>query len=612
MITMRLRSLRIHNFRSIKDIELICTPLTTLIGPNNHGKSNILKALEFGLFPSLKPSEQDFFAFRESGDDTLWVELTFQELTEQERMVFEKYLLSDGTICIRKTAQLKEEKIEIAYNGYVEISEVDWLNPDRARDLVRNISDTPLRGYVPESGRLTTEIIQEAQKKFITEHKNELKFTKQIESAPLLGQKNLAGGILPDFFLIPAVVELSDETKVKNTTAFGRLLVRALREMVEYDTNLTQAYENIKQSIQSLIEQAKGSESKNAFAQLEKLIVEGMGGLWNIELSIELEPPEIDKLFELGTKIYLDDGVKTDPTRKGHGLQRTFIFSLFRAWANLLMQDKGARSEDTQTPRSQSESIIFAIEEPELFLHPHAQRKLYKSLREITDSPYHQIFLCTHSPHFITLDHPEEVAIITKQSVKQGSCVRQCTKELFKGEDLKERKNRFNMVNWINPERAEMFFARRVVFVEGETEKVVFPFLAQKMGVYDPEISFVNCGSKFNLPLYIEIANAFDLPYVVIHDEDPLPASLEELDKNTKQQKQKTYNLNNQIRELVKSPLGKIEMCCPDFEGIANIPNSEVEKKGKPLAALEHFESMDVESVPLRFKQIIETIFDTE
>jgi len=609
-MTMRLKSLKIHNFRSIKEIELICTPLTTLIGPNNHGKSNVLRALEFGLSTSAKLSEQDFFVFRESGDDSVWVELTFHDLTEQERKTFEKYVLSDGTICLRKTAQLRDGKIEIAYNGYVEIPGEDWLNPDRAKDYTskEKIANTPLQNYVAENIRLTIEIIQKAQRQYINEHKNEIKFTKQLESGPLLGQKNVAGGILPDFFLIPAVSELSDEIQVKSTTTFGRLLGRTVREMAERDPKLAEAYANVKHAIQSLNERSEESKEKNSLAQLEELIMEEMK-LWNTKVNIELEPPEIERLFELGTKIYLDDGVKTDPVRKGHGLQRSMIFSLFQVWANLLMQDKRAKSEEAQTPRAQSESVIFAVEEPELFLHPHAQRKLYKSLREITNSPDHQIFLCTHSPHFISLDHPEEVAIIAKQSVEQGSYVRQCTKELFKGENLVERKRRFNMVHWINPERAEMFFAKKVVFVEGETEKVSFPFIAQKMGVYDPEISFIDCGSKFNLPLYIEIANAFDIPYVVIHDEDPLPESLEELDANKRQQKQRTFELNDEISKLVKTSLGKIEMCCPDFEGIAKISNSQVEKKGKPLAALEHFESIDVINIPNRFKEIITNIF---
>ncbi|MDY6908917.1 MAG: ATP-dependent endonuclease [Thermodesulfobacteriota bacterium] len=59
--------------------------------------------------------------------------------------------------------------------------------------------------------------------------------------------------------------------------------------------------------------------------------------------------------------------------------------------------------------------------------------------------------------------------------------------------------------------------------MEGETEKVILPFLAEKIGVFNADISVIDCGSKHNLPLYIAVAEAFEIPYLVIHDEDPLP-----------------------------------------------------------------------------------------
>ena len=79
------------------------------------------------------------------------------------------------------------------------------------------------------------------------------------------------------------------------------------------------------------------------------------------------------------------------------------------------------------------------------------------------------------------------------------------------------------MAKWINPERGEIFFAQRVIFVEGETERVVLPFLAEKLECFNPDVSIIDCGSKHNLPLYVTIAKAFHIPYVVIHDEDPIP-----------------------------------------------------------------------------------------
>jgi CRISPR-associated exonuclease Cas4 len=93
----------IHNFRSIRQCSFQLGSCVTLLGPNNHGKSNLLSALEFALSTGLKPTEEMFYALRET-DDPMWVEVTFKELTDQERTTFNKYCQSDGSLCIRKTA----------------------------------------------------------------------------------------------------------------------------------------------------------------------------------------------------------------------------------------------------------------------------------------------------------------------------------------------------------------------------------------------------------------------------------------------------------------------------------------------------------------------------
>jgi len=89
---MRINKLKIHNYRSIRDLEMQCLSMVTLLGPNNHGKSNLLSALEFGLSTSAKPVEQDFFAYRDPNDNELWIEMTFHELTKQEKTTFNRYV----------------------------------------------------------------------------------------------------------------------------------------------------------------------------------------------------------------------------------------------------------------------------------------------------------------------------------------------------------------------------------------------------------------------------------------------------------------------------------------------------------------------------------------
>jgi len=94
----------------------------------------------------------------------------------------------------------------------------------------------------------------------------------------------------------------------------------------------------------------------------------------DVKLDIQIDPPDIEKVFELGTRIHVDDGVRTLAEDKGHGLQRAMIFALTTAWAEAL-RGRTENRENPVFPRGRSESVVLLIEEPELFLHPHAQRR---------------------------------------------------------------------------------------------------------------------------------------------------------------------------------------------------------------------------------------------
>jgi putative ATP-dependent endonuclease of OLD family len=156
-----------------------------------------------------------------------------------------------------------------------------------------------------------------------------------------------------------------------------------------------------------------------------------------------------------------------------------------------------------------------------------------------------------------------------------------------------------------------MFFARKVVFVEGETEKVVIPFLSEKLNMFDPDISIIECGSKHNLPLYVTIAKAFGIPYVVVHDEDPLPDPIpDDWSEDKIRSKRDTFGLNEKIAELVEEPLGKIVVMCPDFERASGVSRSQGDRKGKALAALDHFDKQSVEDIPAAVVELVRTSVD--
>ena len=62
---------------------------------------------------------------------------------------------------------------------------------------------------------------------------------------------------------------------------------------------------------------------------------------WGVDVSIQIDSPDISKIFELGTSLFLDDGLSTVAQRKGHGLQRAVMFGLDQSMGRGAASDCG-------------------------------------------------------------------------------------------------------------------------------------------------------------------------------------------------------------------------------------------------------------------------------
>lgn len=586
---MRIKTVTIHHYRSIRALTLRCSPTTVLLGPNNHGKSNVLSALDF-FFSGGKPEPADFFHHR-GEDPELWVDITFSGLTEQERTTFAKYVDTAGEIRLRKCARLDPEssKVEVEYHGWLSQPKIEWLRSS-FRCPKRDALPPELAPYCSGTGRLVPAEFQAAQQAYLAANAGDVELDYMLETDPLLGQKTVATGVLPDVYFIPAVRDLTQETAVKSTTVFGRLLTRAIGEMARSDED----FGRLKRELASLMERLNRGKDNDPRPEqlrtLEKRILDELRGWDDVQINIRVDAPDIEKVFELGTALYVNDGVQTLAEGKGHGLQRALIFAFTRAWAQALRAGVGQPQEAT-APRAPSGSVLLLVEEPELYLHPHAQRRLNANLRAIGDTDHHQVFLTTHSPHFVDMEHHRGIAIVRKKSHMDGSQVCQCDRELFAGEGSADRQKRFNLAQWIGPERAEMFFAKRAVFVEGPTEHAAIPFLADRVGCRDPEVSIVDCGGKHNLMLYMEIAAAFGIEHVVIHDEDEGGGNAA---------------LNAKIQELAIRTGSIVEVLRPKFEDCAGMSTTG---RRKPLEAIEYLERLTADGIPQRLFELVRAAY---
>jgi hypothetical protein len=235
--------------------------------------------------------------------------------------------------------------------------------------------------------------------------------------------------------------------------------------------------------------------------------------------------------------------------------------------------------------KARVKDLVILIEEPELYLSPPAQRHLHRLLRRLAARGRNQVMYSTHAPVFLGVDRLEELVLV-RHDERTGT-------RLLQPEALSERRT-FRLVTELDAERAEIFLSRGVLLVEGRTEKLVFPFVFQALGLdADQEaIAVIDCGGKGNIPLFAEICNACAIPYVVVHDRDAPRGSL-------------PVEAELVANETILRVAGRRRTVTlvPDFEGVTGLRA----RRGKPAAAWKRFQNGNGE-VPGPLRQAVERV----
>jgi predicted ATPase len=208
---------------------------------------------------------------------------------------------------------------------------------------------------------------------------------------------------------------------------------------------------------------------------------------------------------------------------------------------------------------TEAEGIVFAIEEPELFLSPQAHRYLYRLAHRLAERG-NQVFFTTHAPGLLSVAALEEVNLVSRDDLGVTAV------ERLNPIDLDDT---FRVMCEFDAERAELFFSRAAILVEGMTEKMAFPFVFTALG-HDADrqqISIVECGGKANLPLFVEICRRARVPYVVVHDSDMRPG---------RDPVESEVKLNALIRR--RAGARRTVVLDPDFEGVVGVRGRRANK----------------------------------
>jgi putative ATP-dependent endonuclease of OLD family len=184
---------------------------------------------------------------------------------------------------------------------------------------------------------------------------------------------------------------------------------------------------------------------------------------------------------------------------------------------------------------------LLIIEEPEAHLHPQWQLTVIDYLQEscVLTAPFIQVILTTHSPTLAS--HVRLANLVLMSRGRPFSLAPAKTQ-------LNESDYRF-LERFLDATRANLFFARGVLVVEGDAENIVIPAIAEVLGIPLARygVSIVNVGHR-GLFRYARIFRRSSPPEL----EGISVACIADLDPKAGEGEQERADRSRRIRERVE------------------------------------------------------------
>lgn len=531
---MKLTHLQVSNYRGLRELSIPLSSFVCITGENNSGKSSVLQSLSLFLSGStLKLS--DYF---EPASEVI-IALTLSEITAKDlELLAEEHrgriaeLIVDGGLTLVRIYRT-DGKSDLGYYGLVPTE--PRFTAANVATLVAGKKGGELKQVVlakfPElDGQVSAATTQAQAKELIQKLGDGLpvedKETRFVALPTGLDKSILP--MLPERIYIPAVKDLSDDTKTAETSSFGKILAIVMKTIEPLLADEQDLFEKLSKKLTRVrgagggVQDDRLEEIKNIERTIQSYVRESFA---NVSVEIEIPPPELKSVLSTA-RILADDGVKGPLELKGDGLRRAVVFSILRAYVKLA---RAAPKEGGAVSATASErGYLMLFEEPELFLHPGAQKILFDAIGIF--SKKHHVVVTTHSPLFLG---PDATATFVRLSKTEGEGIpRPFTKACPIELNGISSRDEFQIICFENNNAA--FFAKRIVLVEGDSDLIALPHIAEtldaKWNCRLNSVAFVRVSGKGSIARYRSFFKRFDVPLFVITDLDTIAEGFDKLE----------------------------------------------------------------------------------
>jgi hypothetical protein len=476
---MYIKEINILNFRSFKEALIpFHEGVNVIIGHNNTGKSNLLRAM--GLVLGYSNGHR-------LGTSDLFYETDVEELQRQSPRI-------QITLVLRRSADENLDSADMAL--FANMMTDPALSEEAELRYEFKLDDSQEQNYKADVANAITakEIWKIIEQDYIRLYKSSRSGGNQAAGINI----NEALGQI-DFQFLDAIRDVSHDLYA----GYNPLLRDVLNFFIDYSVknDVTKTEDEIKEQLKALRDDFV-QQSRPLMQTLQDRLQDGKnvflkyaldtGATFNgAEPDFEGTVTENEMFSVLRMFIKYAVGIEVPATYNGLGYNNLIYMSL-------LLAKMQADGNIAYMKRNAKVLSFLAVEECEAHLHPAMQYKFLKFLQDNNlNGHVRQIFMTSHSTQIASAVKLDDLICLTSPTLGQINVG--YPRAIYKEESSNDMVSKQYVQRFLDATKADMFFANRLIFVEGIAEELLLPVFARYLNknLTDEHVLVVNMGGCY-------------------------------------------------------------------------------------------------------------------
>lgn len=319
------------------------------------------------------------------------------------------------------------------------------------------------------------------------------------------------GGLFPEPIFVGAMENATEDvTKFGSGTTIGKLLKEIMGPVIErHSTNVAEALQDIGRKLS-----ANSEDKDETLTDLDASIQAELSKLFpGVTAKTHIPVPDFSDFMKSATIRIFEEGYHhadgRDASSFGHGAQRSIQIALIKCLAEVRRAAVGNEGRTT----------LLLIDEPELYLHPQAIEVVRAALSRLAGGGY-QIIFTTHSANMIARSDAEN-ALLIRRNIDNGTVCCPRMRDVV-AQAIAEANHQSEALFALS-NSSKVLFSERVAITEGKTERIILPAVFDRLFQVTPDedkIGLIEVGGVNNIPDTMRILQAMGLPCKAIVDLD--------------------------------------------------------------------------------------------